>query len=323
MSILQRIFGIRAGASEVDPIIDRVVAATDPRLSLVKGYRESLRAPVVAARERLRQAVARIPGPTETSATAWSRDDTVRALFAKGSDIAAVVSNDAGACTFFAAHPGADSCIAMLALEKRERRVLASALHGDNVQAEVARTTVSFAEPLILAPGMDHDAVRAELVVRGLEFLSLRALQRVGSMRSRKLELEKERALITAQLRLATARGTGFGALDSGAPKAGLERELERVVRELEAAASRRLLPTLLEEIIRSLEEPGESITVEPCGFALDAMNFVAPPGAPGTAIPLIAVLRLAHRGPFGVVIARFPRTELKAAASFADARFI
>ncbi len=69
--------------------------------------------------------------------------------------------------------------------------------------------------------------------------------------------------------------------------------------------------------------KPEEWLTIEPCTLALDAMNFRVDAAAPGAITPRIAMLTLANRGPFGVVIARFPRSELKAAASFADARFI
>ena len=325
MTLLEKLFGTsrKAWASEADAIIDRIVKATDHRLVYVKGYRESLREPVIAARDRMREAVARIPGPVEASAKGWSHDDTLRALFARGGEVATAFSNDEGVRTFFALHPGSD-CMAMLGLEKREKRVLASALQGESVQAEVARTTVSFAEPQILAPSVDEPSVRAELVMRALEYLSMRALERVGALRMQKQELERERALLSAQLRLAAQRGAGFGAIGStAASRLELEHDLESTVRELEAVASRKLLPALLEEIIHVLADPGEWLAIEPCTFALDAMNFLADASAPQAAVPRIAILTLANRGPFGVVIARFPRSELKAAASFADARFI
>ncbi len=321
MSLLQRIFGhseSHDGTAQADPIIDRLVAATDKRLSYVKGYRDMLRAPVLAAYGRMREAVARIPGPTEVSAKAWSDDTTVRALFAKGSDVAPAFSVDAGVRAFFDAHPASD-CIAMLGLEQRERRVLTSALQGESVQAEVARTTINFANPQILAPGTDEVAVRAELVGRALEYLALRALERVGSQRAERHELEKERALLQAQLKLANRRGVGFGKLGTGAAAADLERDLERTVQELEQAASRQLLPSLLEELLAVLADPDPLLAIEPCTLALDSMNFATEPG-PGAVTPRVAILRLVDRGPHAVLLARFPRAELRADNRLAEA---
>jgi hypothetical protein len=324
MGIFERMFkssaGAGAGATEADPMIDRLVAATDPRLSYVKGYREALRAPVLAARDRMREAVARIPGPFEVGAAAWGHDDTVRALFAKASDAPLAFGNDPGTHAWFDAHPGAD-CFGMLGLEIRERRVLASALHGDTVQAEVARTTVSFTEPQILAPGADEDSVRAELVQRALEYLALRALEGVGAMRAEKHELEKERSLLQAELRLAQSKGAGFAGLAGGAaPRARIEKELERTVRELEAAASRQLLPSLLEGMRHVLEKCDEYLTIEASALAIDSMNFAVDAASPQAIVPKVAILKLVSRGPFAVLLARFPRAELRTDNRLAEA---
>jgi hypothetical protein len=323
--ILEKLFGTSrtAWTAEADPIIDRIVNATDKRLAYVKDYRRALREPVLAARDRMREAVARIPGPVEVGARAWSADDTVRALFARAGDIAPAFSNDEGVRGFFARHPATD-CVAMLGLEKHEKRVLAADLHGDSVHAEVARTTVSFAEPRILAPGVDEATVRTELATRAIEHLAMRALERVGAMRLQRQELEKERALLTAQLKLAAQKGAGLGAIaGSGFAKSELEHDLELTVRELEAAASKQLLPALLEEIAAALGAAGDYLTIEPCAIALDAMNFRVEASAPQAVVPRIAILTLTGRGSFGVMLARFGRAELKAPARLADARFI
>jgi hypothetical protein len=322
MGAISRIFTGRSARAEAaraaalaDPIIDRLVAATSGRLACVKGYRESLRDPVLAARERLAGLVGRIPGPAEVSAAAWSQDETVRALFARGDDAVAAFSADPGVQAYFAAHPASD-CMAMLALLQSERRVLATALYGDSVQAEVARTTVSFSEPQVLAPGVDEATVRGELVMRALEYLALRALESVGAMRRERGELATERSLLQAQLALAQRRGRGLGAVAAGAPEAAVdpafvERELARTVIELEQAASRELLPALLEELLAALARPEEHLTIEPCTLALDSMNFAVAP-SPQAVTPGVAILRLARRGPFAVLIARFPHVALR-----------
>src|SRR5262249_27239489 len=142
-------------AAVADAIVDRMVAATDKRLAHVKDYRKALREPVLAAHERLSAAIASIPGPVEVSPRTWGSDETVKALFARAEDIARAAGADAAMRAWFASHPAGD-CLAMLGLERVERRVLASALHGDAVQAEVARTTVSYTAPQFLAPAADE-----------------------------------------------------------------------------------------------------------------------------------------------------------------------
>jgi len=323
MRVLNRIFASKADREKVsreaaiaDPIVERLVAATDKRLAHVPDHRDALRGPIVSARERLAEMIARIPGPVEVSPEAWSRDERLRPLFAHAADAAMAYSEDEGVRAYFAMHPASD-CLGMLALQQSERRVLGTVQYGDSMQAEVARTTVSFSEPQVLAPAADEISVRNELVMRALEYLALRALERVGATRAEKRELEKERALLRAKLALAERRGAGFGAVGSGAnasvvDKAEIERDLARTVGELEEAAARTLLPALLEELLAALAKPEEHLTIEPCTLALDPMNFAVEP-SPRAVTPFAAILRLARRpAPFAVLIARFPRAQLR-----------
>jgi hypothetical protein len=323
MSVFARLFA--KPSTEADPYIDRMVAASDKRLAYVKGYREKLRAPVTEALAALRDAIARIPGPVEVGAGAWSQDDALRPLFAKADEAAAAFSSDEGVRDFFTAQPAGD-CYGMLALELAQRRVLASALQGEMLQAEVARTTVSFSKAQVLIPCPDESAVREGLLARAFEYLALCGLQRVGESRADRQALEQERALLQARLRLASRKGAGFGGLGASTgtgagsdDPAALQRDLERIEGELEQAASRQLLPELIEDMAAVLAKRDEYLLIEPCTLSLDAMNFVTEPSE-HSITPRVAMLTLAGRGTFGVLVARFPRTELRAAPSLADA---
>ena len=124
MGLLERMFNLgdaRAASADVDGIIARLVKVTDKRLAYVQGYQSKLRGPVREARDRMREVVARIPGPAEVSAKAWGADATVRALFARGDDVSPAFSNDANVRAFFEMHPASD-CFAMLALARREKK---------------------------------------------------------------------------------------------------------------------------------------------------------------------------------------------------------
>ena len=304
-----------ADAALADPVIDRMVLATDRRLASVPGYRQSLRSPVLAARERLAEMIARIPGPTEVSPRSWSEERALRPLFVKGEDAASAWSRDQGVRAFFDMHPAAD-CFGMLALVQTDRRVLAVVQQGESMQAEVARTTVSFGEPQVLAPSPDEAAARAELVLRAMEYLAMRAMERVGAMRAERRGLEQERALLQAKLQLARRQGRGLGTIaatsDDTVDAATLERELARNIEALEKSASRDLLPALLEELLAALDRPEEHLTIEACTLALDAMNFAVPP-SPQAITPCAAILELANRGRFAVLLARMPRADLRA----------
>jgi hypothetical protein len=203
----------------------------------------------------------------------------------------------------------------MLALLQAEKKVLGTVQQGD-MQVEVARATVSFGEPQVLAPAGDEAAVRNELTLRALEYLAMRAMEEVGAARAQKRELEKERSLLQAQLQLARRRGRGLGTVAAGPAGAEVdpkevERDLARTVGELEQLASRNLLPELLDALLEALARPEEHIRIEPCRLTLDPMNFRADPG-PQAVTPAVAMLQLARRGPFAVLIGRFPRAALR-----------
>ena len=54
--------------------------------------------------------------------------------------------------------------------------------------------------------------------------------------------------------------------------------------------------------------------------LAIDSMNFAVEPSSPQAIVPKLAILTLVNRGPFAVLIARFPRAELRADNRLADA---
>jgi hypothetical protein len=68
-----------------------------------------------------------------------------------------------------------------------------------------------------------------------------------------------------------------------------------------------------------AFQRHGERIGFEPCELTLDSMNFEVAP-SPRAVTPAVAMLRLARRGVFAVLVARFPRSELRAPASLAGA---
>ena len=319
---LASLFRSRASAREgaarearvADPIIDRLVTATDRRLAQVDGYRGKLRAPVLQARERLGEMIGAIPGPFEVSPQSWSAIAGMKPLFARADEAGAAWSGDERVQGYFERHPAAE-CLGMLALSQVERRVLGMVQQGD-IQVEVARTAVSYSEPQVLAPAPDEAAVRNELALRALEYLAMRAMEEIGAVRARKREFERERALLQAQLELARRRGCGLGGI-AAHPAAGsrdaheIERDLARTVAELEKLASMNLLPALLEALLGALAAPEKHLSIDRCTLALDPMNFAVAPSAQAVT-PCVATLRLAARGPFAVLIGRFPRASLR-----------
>ncbi len=332
MGLLDRIFG---GGSQrrVPPkddaiareIVDRVVAATDARLKGVAGYQKTLRDPALATLEHLRAIAQDIPGPVEVNTRAWTENRTIRALFANARDVPRTFSRDRGVRDFFAASV-APECLVMLGLAHAERQVFAPQQKGDGVQLDVARTSVSFGDARILAPGADPMAVRIEFGKRAIDYLALRALERMTANQEQQKELEQERGLLKARLRLAEQGRAGLSGLGAStgnefADKAALAARVKENARALEAFSPTGLMSRFIDILRDVLANPAAHLRLEPCELSLDAMNFRVPRDSEDSATLRLQELRLPDRPPYAIMLARFPRNELLPAGdALADA---
>ena len=302
-----------------DVIIDRIVAGTDKRIALLSGYRKTLRDVALAAFDQLRSLLQSIPGPFDVGAAAWAKDRSLRPLLAHAQDAPRAFSDDRAVQGFFASN-AADHCLALLALEHVERRVFAPKLVGSHIQQEVARTTVSFDHPRVLAPATELRPMRIELGKRIIDFLAMRAMAQLTARSDQKKALETERALLKARLSLAQGAGRGLSGLatESGPPRANaatIARELAAVDKSLAAFAPAGLMQELLVIIRDALANPAAHIRHKATTLALDAMNFkVEPPEDPEFTLSIVDLWLadpLGERGPFALIVAHFPRLDL------------
>jgi hypothetical protein len=296
-------------------IVDRVVAATDKRLKSVEGYQKTLRDAALVTLEHVRRIAQDIPGPIEVNTRAWTEDPTVRALFAKPQDAPVVFSRDAGVRSCLE-HSSAPECLALLGLKHVERQVFSPVQQGDGAMLEEARTTVSFGDPRILVPGTDPTAVRIEIAKRAVDFLALRALERITTEQQQRKELEQERALLKMRLQLAEQNREGLTAIAASAATApgdrsALAAKLKANAQALEALVQTGLMARLIDNLRDVLADPGAHIRLEPCTLALDKMNFRVADVNAAAAVLRLQELCLPDRPPYAVMVARFPRDEL------------
>jgi hypothetical protein len=295
-------------------IVDRIVAATDKRLRSVSGYQKKLRDPALATLAHLRGIADGIPGPIDVNARAWTDNPEIRALFAKPQDVAAAFSRDAGVRACFASSTE-PACLGILGLARIERQVFAPAQHGESVQHEVARTTVSFGDTRILAPATDPMAVRVELGKRAIDYLGLRALAQMTADEQTRKDLEQERALLKVRLQLAEQGRAGLAGITATAAapvdRAALAGKLAENERALAAHAATGLMARFLDILRDVLTNPGVHLRLEACTVPLDAMNYRVADEASAAVVLKLRELVLPERPPYAVMVARFPRAEL------------
>lgn len=321
MGLLEWVFG--GGQRKVPPkddaiaraIVDRVVDATDKRLKLVRAYQKTLREPALATLEHVRALLTAIPGPVELSAAAWRDSPSLRPFFVKGDEIGEALGRERELRDYFD-RTGAAEALAFVGFERAERQVFAQALKGDVLQGEVARTTVSFGNSRVLSPSADLPTLHMELGKRIIDYLAMQALARITALDDRKRELEQERALLKARLRLAESAHRGLAEMGGAAdaPRRGpaaIAADLAANEQALASFAATGLMASFLDVLVEVLAAPQKLIRLEVAELSVDAMNYQCEPGTDG-AIPLeLHQLYLDTRGPFPAMYARIPRSEL------------
>lgn len=321
MGLLDWMFGARSRSvppkdeAIAGAIIDHVVDATDKRLKLVRAYRKTLREPALATLEHARSVLTAIPGPVELSAAAWRDSPSLRPFFVKGEEIGYALGREQELRAFFDA-TGAGMAHVLVTFERSEKRVFAPALAGEVLHQEVARTTVSFGKPRVLSPSADLPTLHAALGRRIIDYLALQALERITALDERKRELEQERALLKARLRLAERGNRGLAQMSAATAGARTDpAELTAALGANEQALSGLAASGLMQHFLDVLEEvlgaPEKLIRLEPATLDVDAMNYRCDADAEGAIRLALQELRLDVRGPFPAMYARISRSEL------------
>lgn len=321
MGILEWVFG---GAERKLPpkdeaiaraIVGRVVEATDKRLKLVRAYQKTLREPALATLEHLRGLLQAIPGPVELSAAAWRDTPSLRPFFVKPDEIGMALGREWELRDYFERTRATDA-LALVGFERVERRVFAQAIEGDMLQSEVARTTVSFGKPRVLAPSGELPALRIEIGKRIIDFPALRAIERIAAIEDRKRELEGERALLRARLQLAERARRGLAQMQQSpemlehAP-ADVANELAANEKALASFSATDLMGRFLEVLVEVLGAPEKLIRLETSELCVDATNYKCAVDTENAIALTLHEVHLSTLGPYPVFYARIPRIEL------------
>ena len=281
----------RADGARLAAAIDKVVQGTDPRIKLAKGYRRRLEPAVARALEHAADVARSLPAALDLAPARWASEPVLRAMFARAEDIPGLISTSPSLREYARqnAHSGVDPVYCILTATLRERTVLAHALEGEILRADVAQRTVAFAEPRIVAGAASEEEFRRALEDWCLEQMVLAALERIAGMRARRERLQAQRELLRARLRMLQRAGAGLGGVlaSQEAPAEDAEHlreQLERNDRALEeAGAGIRTLDAYLERVAEVLAHPEQVVSRREVNLTLDAMNVVGAPGAAGT----------------------------------------
>ena len=321
-------FKNRAGQFNADRIsdemvewaVDKAITLTNPRLKLLPSYHKRLAPSVETTIKFLQGLVKQLPAVRPMSVETWSGDPALRAFFVSPSDMKGVLAQADNLRAVFEKYPELDKAYLVLGMAFTKQRVFGLGLQGDMIQRDVAQLTVNFSDHKTRLCGSDEAALRRVIGVEIFEYLISRALSEIGAERNERQELQANRSLIRARLRLLQQHGPGLGSMLGEAPaeasqQARLEAELLDNERQLETmGGGEALLEGELETLKGILDNPQDYLSIEPMRLRVSSMNVVLDETSTESGAEVdFAVIELKGTTPQqrAFVIASLTRTEL------------
>ena len=271
----------RASAELTEWAIDKAITLVNPRLKLVSNYQKRLQPAVETTIAFLRAQVSTLPAVHRLSPDNWASDNALRAFFVAAADISSVIGRSNNLRTLFDKFPELDEASLVLGMAFDEQKSFGMALLGNMVQRDVAQTSVNFSDHRARICSHDEPRLRRIIGVEIYEYLLAHALTEIGEERSERKELQENRSLIRARLRLLQQHGPGLGSMFGAEPAAPSEQakltaELAANEKQLEAIGNNEnLLESELDCLTKVLSTPAHYIHFEPKHLRLNTMNVV------------------------------------------------
>lgn len=292
-SVASRLFGPAqqvAPAQEVERgllemTIEGVVAAVDPRLRAVSGYRSKLEPGARATILHLRKLARALPDPMLLTRAEWSANPLVAAFFARADDVPESLARSHELREFLD-RPGnaaVPEVFALLGMRMSERTFLGPALVDGVLREDVQQRAVNFSEHRLVAPAPEYLACRREIGDRILRRIAAIALERTMESGRRTEQLAKSRAVLSARLRLLRLNHGGLqeavqDAPDDRAEIKRLEDELKTVGENYaEAKSGARTLDSILDIACDIFGNPQHYVSLTPVRRRLNRMSVVVP----------------------------------------------
>jgi len=261
--------------------VDKAITLTNPRLKLLPNCHKRLAPSVETTIRFLQGLVNLLPAIRRMSAEAWSGDPALRAFFVSPSDMKGLLARADSLRALFEKFPELDEAYLVLGMAFAEQRVFGLGLQGDMIQRDVAQVTVNFSDHKTRLCGPNEPDLRRVIGVEIFEYLISRALSEIGAERSERQELQANRSLIRARLRLLQQHGPGLGSMLGEAPaevsqQARLEAELLDNERQLETVGGgESVLEGEIETLKGVLDNPQDYLAIEPRHLRVSSMNVV------------------------------------------------
>jgi hypothetical protein len=306
----------------INEAIEAVVDTVEPRVRHRPGYAAKLESCVRKTIAHLR-AIARDPmEPVLMSRAAWHDDPRLNAFFATADDVPACLGRSQELRAFFGDPSNGEvaEAYALLGMKKEERTVFAPQFQGEMLKQDVAQVSVSFSGHWLVAPCATRSAGRLEVGRRIVQRLGQVALSRIIALDNKAIELQQQKAYLSARLRLLNLARDGMEGIVTDPATIGeqikaVERELKDAVDDyIETKASLATFDGYIAQIDDVFSHPEQHVTTTHTPLRLTRMGFQADAASVGPVNELILTeLSIGENLRAAVVVVRCPRSEMPA----------
>ncbi len=300
--------------------IEVVVETTNPKIRLLSDYKGQLRRPLKQALGYTDALIGKLPGPVEFNRKAFAMNPLVHAVFGSADSMQKAFSLSRPVEQFFARPENAhvNECFVLLGMDKREQKVLGSAMKGDILRRDIQQVVVSFENHRMVAPARSLEALNQELRKLVLNDFGECALENIERLRSSKNELEEQYRRLQVKLNMLKKRQQGFEALLKASNSA--EQQIQLVAAQLTEIGEKfqqtsdriGTLDDQLGYVARILNQPQEYFQVLPAPLRLNKMGVKIQDGATEQAEDIeLAEVRMGKFLDAFAVIVKYPRSEM------------
>ncbi len=239
MGVLQfmrsRVEGFFQSSDPEDELIDYVVDIIEPKLKLVKGYRNRLREPIERCRAHCRAIVTEIPGPIKLRRNGHGSDPFLRAAFTKSETLDNLL-NQADLVRTSASLYGTDR-VALLTMTSREKTIFGRKQLGNMMVTETAMRAVTFTDHAIVGLSTTLASSRKALEKYTLDIIAEAVARELSEARTRLVDLSQRQVRLRAMEKMfGTAKGAGMGCVfvPYDPEQSKKKKEVERLLAETE-----------------------------------------------------------------------------------------
>jgi len=268
-------------ADEVNAVLDPLVHAIDPKLSLLSNCRKTMEMPLSRLLSYANSFATLMPEPLELSLRHFTMDPRLGMFFYSPASLLATIDDSEALTEFFKQPQQGDEAYALLVMVRSKKARLGMVNDNGKLQADVLQTVVSFDAHRLTLAEPTPEAFAKALRMRGIQLLTEIVASKLAAQDRHRLQLEVDHQRLA--LKVDALRRTGQCIVIAGTENGdkescdleSLSANLAAVESELAQLKTKAVLPNRLAEVADLIEKPEQLLGVNRASLHLDRMGII------------------------------------------------